>query len=101
MISNLKKKWKKQLNRFHDFYFGIEVEKPKSESEPITEPIDKEKFAINSVWEFKDENPFKRFKVEIKEVQERHVLYRHCVSRTFCQRESCSEKQFLHMYKKI
>ena len=93
-MKNFGKKFQKQLNKFHDFYFGIEAEEPKKK------PLKDEDFPLNSIWIFKDKNPFKRFKVEIKDVKEGHVLYRHCVSKSLFQDESCTMASFVNMYKK-
>ena len=102
MFKKLKKKYQKQLNRFHNFYFGIDQLKKKTEeSKPKVKPIsDEEKFPIGSIWEFRDKNPFKRFDVQIKELREGHILYRHCISSIMCQKESCSISFFIHMYRK-
>lgn len=98
ILAKLKKRYQKQLNQFHDFYFGI-TPKPKSKPKPDI-AVDEKKFSIDSIWYFNDKNPFKRFKVAIKDVREGHILYRHCVSRSLFQEESCSIEQFIHMYKK-
>jgi len=83
--------------------FGQEPKEPKPivTSKPIVKPIsDEEEFPIDSIWEFKHENPFKRFDAQIKKLQEGHILYRHCISSTMCQEESCSTGSFRHMFKR-
>jgi hypothetical protein len=84
---------KKLKNEFHEYCCSGIAKKE-------TEPIDEEQFTIGSIWIFEEANPFQRFKTEIKDVREGHVLYRHCISTSIFQNESCSMERFLYMYKK-
>lgn len=87
------KNWKK---KFHDFYFGVV---------PKEEPLPEIK--IGEIYKFQrtnEKDPFRRredsFCIEVKDIEDGYVLYRHCISTFMCQNESCSIKTFHYMYQK-
>jgi hypothetical protein len=110
MFKRLKKKYQKQLNRFHDFYFGIKPEASKSTDmivradkvevkriEPV-EPLVKKGERYYFVGDDR-KNPFRQqnsMSVVVKDVKEGYVLY--SMNNGIFNNESTTIEQFLRMY---
>lgn len=107
MFKKLKKKYQKQLNRFHDFYFGIKTEEPKStdiivRAEKVevkrVEPLVKK----DERYYFVDgdrKNPFRQknsMSVVVKDVKDGYVLY--AMNNGIFPNESTTVESFLSMY---
>ena len=100
------KKLKKQLNRFHDFYFGIKTEEPEStdiieraknkEIEPLVEKGERYYFVDGD-----RKNPFRQktsMSVIVKDVKDGYVLY--AMNNGIFTNESTTVESFLRMYEK-